>query len=145
MFLRTSPRSTNWKTKCFASRWFLGKIEEIWEQYPFLIRGQDYAILLMPDLILNLEWTLGISVGSSPISLFWVLALVRYISKFGDLGIWGDFKNVGSSPIYSSVGSRTDPHFFFPASEALKIFWGPQKRPNFWILDLRDFFWPLIF
>ena len=109
MFLRTSPRSTNWKTKCFASRWFLGKIEEIWEQYPFLIRGQDYAILLMPDLILNLEWTLGISVGSSPISLFWVLALVRYISKFGDLGIWGDFKNVGSSPIYSSVGSRTDP------------------------------------
>ena len=27
-------------------------------------------------------------------------------------------------------------HFFFPASEALKIFWGPQKWPNFWILDL---------
>ena len=27
-------------------------------------------------------------------------------------------------------------HFFFPASEALKIFWGPQKQLNFWILDL---------
>ena len=27
-------------------------------------------------------------------------------------------------------------YFFFLASEALKIFWGPQKRPNFWILDL---------
>ena len=27
-------------------------------------------------------------------------------------------------------------YFFFFASEALKIFWGPQKRPNFLILDL---------
>ena len=26
--------------------------------------------------------------------------------------------------------------FFLPAPEALKIFWSPQKRPNFWILDL---------
>ena len=27
-------------------------------------------------------------------------------------------------------------YFFFAASEALKIFWGPQKRLKFWILDL---------
>ena len=27
--------------------------------------------------------------------------------------------------------------FFFPASEAPKNFWGPQKRFKFWILDLK--------
>ena len=27
-------------------------------------------------------------------------------------------------------------NLIFLTSEALKIFWGPQKRPNFWILDL---------
>ena len=27
-------------------------------------------------------------------------------------------------------------NLIFLASEALKIFWGTQKRPNFWILDL---------
>ena len=70
-----------------------------------------YAIHLMPNLIFNLEWTLGICVGPSPITSFWVLALVRYISTFGNLGIWWDFKNVGSSPIYTSVGPRTDPPF----------------------------------
>ena len=28
-------------------------------------------------------------------------------------------------------------YFFFPASEAPKNFWGPQKRFKFWILDLK--------
>ena len=27
-------------------------------------------------------------------------------------------------------------HFFFPVSEALKIFWGPKKRLKSWIFDL---------
>ena len=91
-----------------------------------------YAILLMPNLIFNLEWTLGICVGPSPISSFWVLALVRYISTFGNLGIWWDFKNVGSSPIYTSVGPRTDPHI-----GSLTNSWSITFSSNFLSLTFR--------
>ena len=48
----------------------IGGFLEKLKKYPFLIRGQDYALFLMPNLILNLEWSLGNSVGPSPISSF---------------------------------------------------------------------------
>ena len=111
MFIRTSARSTNRKNKMFCiwvvswKDWKNTITIPIFDQRSSIV----YAILLMPNLIFNLEWTLRICVGPSPISSFWVLALVRYISTFGNLGIWWDFKNVGSSPIYTSVGPRTDP------------------------------------
>ena len=127
MFIRTSARSTNRKTKCFVSGWFLGKIEKNTITIPIIDQRSNviYTIILMPNLICNLEWTLGICVGPSPISSFWVLALVQYISTFGNLWIWGDFKNVGSSPIYTSVGPRTDPRksYHYKLTMEWKHFW----------------------
>ena len=100
-------------------------------------RSNIYAILLMPNLIFNLEWTLGICVGPSPITSFWVLALVRYISTFGNLGIWWDFKNVGSSPIYTSVGPSTDPRPNGPARAKILPRFQFEGKTDLWISQVR--------
>ena len=46
---------------------------------------------------------------------------------------------IKNSPLFNFLPKKwwSCDYFFFPASEAPKNFWGPQKRLKFWILDLK--------